>query len=360
MNHLLRRAVVAAGFTAFAVLPVCAATSAASSAASFASQSPSTYELSAAAGFSLPSLSSPLLRSSYGIAAPSFASSTLLSPNFSLDAGRNLDIAARFDNYDGGPSPLLSAVTAPYLGLANGGRYVGFTYAPSSELRLRLGSSFNSDGIDNLSVDPFSANGDLPLSYHASITQSLVAAASWDFSAATGFDVTAISSSRSGAPLGFDTNLPDRSSTNAIGVAAHVGLGGGWVTKLAYSEGLSQLDLRSGQASSEEQSYAIAIAKRGLFGDDAMGFAFSRPAPGLVSSFDALTNSGDLPPMVIAHGGEAALRPQAPENDFQLGYVTNFLDGALALQANASYQTNYQGQPGATAVSVLSRAKIRF
>ncbi len=52
--------------------------------------------------------------------------------------------------------------------------------------------------------------------------------------------------------------------------------------------------------------------------------------------------------------------PRRRKTDFQLGYVTNFLDGALALQANASYQTNYQGQPGATAVSVLSRAKIRF
>jgi len=358
MNHLLRRAVAAAGFIAFAMSPVCAAAPVASSAASFASQSPSAYELSAASGFSLPSLSSPLLRSSDGIAAPSFASSSLLASNFSLDAGRNLDIAARFDNYDGGPSPLLSAVTAPYLGLANGGRYVGFTYAPSSQLRLRLGSSVNSDGMDSYSIDPFSANGDLPLSYHASITQSLIAGASFDLSDSAGIGVTAISSSRNGAPLGFDASLPERSSTNAIGVSAHLGLGGGWVTKLAYSEGLSQLDLRSGQASSDEQSYAIAIAKRGLFGDDAMGFAFSRPAPGLISSFDALTSSGDLPPMVIAHAD--ALRPQAPETDFQLGYVTNFLDGALALQANASYQTNFQGQPGATAVSVLSRAKIRF
>ena len=62
--------------------------------------------------------------------------------------------------------------------------------------------------------------------------------------------------------------------------------------------------------------------------------------------------------MIIAHG--ETLRPQAPETDIQLGYVTNFLDGALALQANASYQMNYQGQTGATAVSLLSRAKIKF
>ena len=51
---------------------------------------------------------------------------------------------------------------------------------------------------------------------------------------------------------------------------------------------------------------------------------------------------------------------RAPESDFQLGYITNFMDGAVALQTNAAYQTNFQGQPGATSVSLLSRAKIKF
>ncbi len=212
--------------------------------------------------------------------------------------------------------------------------------------------------MDHFTVDPFATNGELPL-YHSSLTQSLLAGLSWDLSDFAGIGLTAISSVRDGVPLGYDASLPGKASTNAIGVSAHLGLGGGWVTKLAYSEGLSQLDLRSGQTTADEQSYSIAIAKRGLFGDDAMGFAFSRPAPSLMGSFtEGLAASGDLPPMVIAHGEK--LGPQAPETDFQLGYVTNFLDGALALQANASYQMNYQGQTGATSVSLLSRAKIKF
>ena len=36
------------------------------------------------------------------------------------------------------------------------------------------------------------------------------------------------------------------------------------------------------------------------------------------------------------------------------------LDGSVALQANASYQMNYAGQNGANAVSLLSRARIKF
>jgi hypothetical protein len=43
-----------------------------------------------------------------------------------------------------------------------------------------------------------------------------------------------------------------------------------------------------------------------------------------------------------------------------VGYITNFLDGAVALQTNAAYRTNAQGQRGATGVSLLSRAKIKF
>jgi hypothetical protein len=40
--------------------------------------------------------------------------------------------------------------------------------------------------------------------------------------------------------------------------------------------------------------------------------------------------------------------------------VTTFLDGALALQANAAYQLNTQGQNGTNSLAVVSRAKIKF
>jgi hypothetical protein len=358
MTHTLRIAVIAAGLAAISAALPARATTPASLHPFAEARTVSAYELSSGtSGFTLPP-ASPLLRSTYGITAPSFAISTLLSPNLALDAGRNLDIAARFDNYDGAPSPLLSAATAPYLSLANGGRYAGFTYSPSPDFRLRLGASLNSAWLGQYSVDPFAAPNELPLGYAPSVTQSLMAGLSWNVTDFAGIGVTAVTSTRNGAPMGIAAGLADKASTSAIGVSAHLGLGGGWVTKMAYSEGLSQLDLRTGQTATEEQSYSIAIAKRGLFGDDAMGFALSRPAPSLMGSFASLTESGDLPPMVIAHGEKLAV--QTPETDFQLGYVTNFLDGALALQANASYQVNYQGQTGATAVSLLSRAKIKF
>ena len=63
--------------------------------------------------------------------------------------------------------------------------------------------------------------------------------------------------------------------------------------------------------------------------------------------------------LVIGHE-QVSLAPGTPETDVELGYVTTFLDGALALQANAGYQMNLAGQKGQNSVTVLSRAKINF
>jgi hypothetical protein len=44
----------------------------------------------------------------------------------------------------------------------------------------------------------------------------------------------------------------------------------------------------------------------------------------------------------------------------ELGYVTTFLDGSIALQANAAYQVNPAGAKGQTAVTGVARAKLNF
>jgi hypothetical protein len=77
----------------------------------------------------------------------------------------------------------------------------------------------------------------------------------------------------------------------------------------------------------------------------------------LDNGFEMVGASNDLPPSFTVNN---RLPGNAGETDLQVGYVTSFLDGALALQANAAYQMNYQGQTGATSLAVLSRAKIKF
>lgn len=371
MNGFKRAAVFAAGFAAVSAvaMPMLARA---------ADLSPSLQSFGQAKALSAYALSAPGmtdggLESSFansqtgnGLALsngyPTFAASTLLSPNLALDSGSGLDAATRFLAYDGALQPFLAPVSAPYLSLANGGHYGGFTYVPAANLRLRIGAAINSERLDHFSFDPAQPTGPLALTYDASQSKSLLGGLSWDVSGALGLDVTAISSERSGVPLGFnsDAAIAPKASTQALGFSAHLNIGQGWVTTASFSDSLTQLDQRdtaAAPAALHEQSYSFAIAKHGLFGDDALGLSFSRPAPSLANSFAAgLTASGDLPPVMVTQG----LPGRAPESDFQLGYITNFMDGAVALQTNAGYQTNFQGQSGATSGYVLSRAKIKF
>ncbi|HEY0266551.1 MAG TPA: hypothetical protein VGC16_07350, partial [Rhizomicrobium sp.] len=237
--------------------------------------------------------------------------------------------------------------------------YTGVTFVPAANLRVRLGASVNSERLDRFSFDSAAPTGNLALVYDASETRSLLGGLSWDVTSALGLDVTGISAQRSGVPLGLTGNIAPKASTNAFGVAAHMNIGEGWVTTASFSEGMTQLDQRGSAAAANlrEQSYAIAIAKHGLFGGDAVGLSFSQPAPSMAGSFSSLTSAGELPPLVV---GQNFNPSHTPETDISVGYVTNFLDGAVALQTNAAYQTNVQGQRGATAVSLLSRAKIKF
>ena len=118
-------------------------------------------------------------------------------------------------------------------------------------------------------------------------------------------------------------------------------------------------DLVPGTGALKSQAYGIAIAKEGVFGDDALGIAVSRPVQ--VYSGGSVFNSAiDGNRLVFGKRRSDFTTSSTPESDIELGYVTSFLDGALALQANAAYQVNAHGESGKDAVSVLSRAKINF
>lgn len=366
MGNFRHAAVLAAGFAAmFVAAPVLAADLAPSLQSFGASRAISAYELSApglSGGAVQPAIDALLSGSTLRPSAPglpAMASSVLLAPNLALDGGRGIDIASRFTSRNDNVSPFLSAVTAPYLALANGGRYAGITYVPADNLTVRLGAAMNDERLDRFQFDAGAPVGPLALTYDASQSRSLLGGLSFDLTSALGVDVTAIASQHTGLPLGFtrEAGLAPRSSTAALGFSAHMDFGAGWVTTASFNEGLTQLDPRAGLGGTlREQSYSVAIAKRGVFGDDALGLSFSRPAPSMAGSLSSLSASGDAP-LTVAQGMPLG---RAQETDIQFGYVTNFLDGAVALQTNAGYQTNAQGQPGATSVSLLSRAKIKF
>jgi len=169
------------------------------------------------------------------------------------------------------------------------------------------------------------------------------------------------------APIVQTGFSPAKVSAQTLGVSGKVALGKGWVTTFTYNEGITQLDLRPAgsllttDGAQRSRSYGVAIAKHGLFGDDVLGLEVSRPSPSSLDGVD-LSDTAAVDPFdgFISSATRPIMSGTTQETDLQLGYVTTFLDGALALQANAGYQMNSAGQPGNNGVAVLSRAKINF
>ncbi|MBV9571382.1 MAG: hypothetical protein JO056_09090 [Alphaproteobacteria bacterium] len=162
-------------------------------------------------------------------------------------------------------------------------------------------------------------------------------------------------------------SLAQNTTTTTAGLSAHLDLGDGWITSVSYTVDTTQLDLKVGASptlatsSVHGQSYGVAIAKHGLFGDsDSLGISFSRPSDAYFGNV-SLADAG-LEGRVNLLGRYRGIRlaNSAQETDIAFGYVTSFFDGALALQANAGYQMNADGQNGVNGVTVVSRAKINF
>ena len=177
------------------------------------------------------------------------------------------------------------------------------------------------------------------------------ASLNWNFADWGAVAITASRSTGNASMLGIvpaSIGGAGAADTTALGIAARVGFGEGWVTSVAYSGGVTQLDLSrnpllGNSDSVTSQGFGVSLAKQGLFGADALGIAVSRP-------------------LQVYNGGiNAALaNSQARESDVELGYVTSFLDGTLALQANAAYQLNAAGNQGQSAVTGVARAKLKF
>ncbi|HEY4265718.1 MAG TPA: hypothetical protein VGM72_10395 [Micropepsaceae bacterium] len=182
----------------------------------------------------------------------------------------------------------------------------------------------------------------------------------WNFSDWGGLGLTASHANGDGSLL---SNIPASlrgavsTDSSALGISARVGFGEGWITTLTYAEGVTQLDLSrdrlvtsGGGDPVHSEAYGIGLAKKGLFGDDVFGIALSRPLQIYTGSvgFGALNTNFAL------------ANTQTRESDVELGYVTTFLDGTLALQANAAYQLNAAGTRGQNAVTGVARAKLNF
>jgi hypothetical protein len=260
-----------------------------------------------------------------------------------LANGRNwASFGDLFPSANGLSSDYLSGTTA----------FAGASFALTDELDLSFGRS--QLGFGAMSPDqPSQFSRDLAerLGDNLRDTATTTASINWNFSDWGGLAVTASRSTGNGSLLGVISGPMGAAGTvdsMSLGISARVGFGEGWVTTIAYSGGVTQLDLnRNGLLSSAEtvssRGFGLALAKQGLFGEDAIGISVSRP-------------------LQVYNGaiGAAFAGAQARESDVELGYVTTFLGGTLALQANAAYQLNALGAEGENAVTGVARAKLKF
>ena len=294
-----------------------------------------------------------------GVAGPSFAQNgSLLRPgSLNLTHGLRFDFSQgrNWDNY-GNLFSSPAALTSAYLSGTN--TYSGATFALGKSMSLSLGRETMSLGA--VSADqPSDLARMLALRSGADLNSigATTANLNWNFASWGGLGVTASRSTGDAALMSIVNSpivLPSAAQSSSLGITARVGFGEGWVTTVAYSEGVTQLDLSSSLKLNNpdplhSQSYGIGIAKTGLFGDDALGIAISQPLQVYSGTNLAAVNSGF-----------ALANTPARESDVALGYVTTFLDGALALQANAAYQVNAAGTKGQTAVTGVARAKLNF
>ncbi|HZZ11638.1 MAG TPA: hypothetical protein VFE79_13200 [Paraburkholderia sp.] len=305
-----------------------------------------------------------------------------LMPDVTLDLGARIDSASDFLNrsYAGsttaGESSLTSAIATPYATLADGGTFVGATVKVADDLHFGVTQSVLTPQSDRFSPSAYTMMSELtqssPFAGRREVS-STIASLNWDPTRWAGIGLTASQASERHGVLG-NLNTPalavaDGGRTSAAGVTAHVDFGKGWVTTASYSEGITQLDLTPAQGlmttatDLRSRAYGISVAKRGLFGrNDSLDIALSRPV-------QVYSGSANLVTTPILDGKAAALNyglqnlslaTRTPETDVELGYVTTFFDGALALQTNAAYQMNTRGQSGTNALAVVSRAKLNF
>lgn len=294
-----------------------------------------------------------------------------LSSDTAFEFGFDADASGRFNVTDVRANPaysgIFSSIAGFESGLGIGEAHAGASLGLGGGLSLNLGEQlFGANDLLFPNAYAVSQPFDSAIGFDRREAETSFAGVGWKFAPWGSVGLTATHAGARNSLGGMGELSLAKASSNGLGATGQIAFGGGWVTSFSYSEGVTQLDLRPAGAtlaseSLHNRSYGLAVAKHGLFGNDALGLAVSRP-------IDTGTGGIDLGGMATADPFDgfisSATRPilngATEQTDVELGYVTTFMDGALALQANAGYQMNTAGQPGNNSVAVLSRAKINF
>ncbi|HEY2069617.1 MAG TPA: S8 family peptidase [Rhizomicrobium sp.] len=304
-----------------------------------------------------------------------------LAKGVELNAGYNTLMSGSFSGYDVNASQAYdglfmqaAAVNSPYASFTDGGSFLGTNIQVADGVHVRFGASELGVQRGEYEAPVFSMVSQLQgpqAAYSQRQAQATLAGVDWDYASWGGIGMVATQTSEQNGLLGGLNSgalaMAGNANTSAVGLNARFGFGDGWVTTLSYSEGLTQLDLKAdslitGSDPLHSRAYGVAVAKHGLFDDnDSLGIAVSRPVQIYSGGIDLTAANGVDSNGNLTIGHEhLSLASSTPETDFELGYVTTFMNGAVSLQANAGYQSNVAGQSGLNGVTVLSRAKLNF
>ncbi len=297
-------------------------------------------------------------------------SATSFNLSNSLDP---IDIIGNKAGATGGLFRSAALATSPYVLLSNGGNYFSSTISLAEGLRANIGGFAIDPNRPSFSAPGFSYLNQVQAQqayYALGQSQTGVVDLDWDFTKWGTLGLIATQTNEQNGALRADPfSAVSQANMSTVGMTARVGLGDGWVTTLSYNEGLTQLELRPNSVvvaspadGLHSRSYGFAVAKHGLFdSSDSLGVALTRPLQVYSGAAEFTTDPLDAGLADLKLGRTfSGMSNSMQETDFELGYVTTFMGGAIALQANAGYQMNVDGLGGASALTVVSRAKINF
>jgi len=297
----------------------------------------------------------------------------------SFDVGYKLNLTGRINEFDANSSPAFaglflsaSAVNSPYASLTSGGNYAGTTVSLVDGVDVRAGYSWMSPDRQTTSLPPNDGLAQFTMHNQNAFDQraanSAVMSVSWKFADWGGLGVTASQTSEQNGVLGGVAsgalNVGRASDTSAIDTSLRLALGRNWLATLSYGEGVTQLNqlsssLFSSASALRSRSYGIAVATHDVLGNDALGFAVTRPMYAYSGSatVTAATNIDDAGNLTISHG-LVSFAEATPETDLEVGYSKSFMDGRLSLQSDAAYQMDLGGQSGRNAATFVTRLKL--
>ena len=299
--------------------------------------------------------------------------------NVSFDLGYQINLSGRINEYDTRASQLYdglflsaSSVNSPYTSLTNGGTYIGTAVLLSDGLKLRAGFSWLkpdtpwSEAPASDSIERYFARSQLgsPAQRDAG---AATLAMSWNFAEWGGIGIVGSDTIEQNGVLGGTAtgalNFARQAETIAVDSSVRVRISDSWLATISYGEGTTNLSIQPGSLLSSatalhSQSYGLALGTGDIFGDDAFGFAVSRPmyvsaGSGNYSVATGVDPSGNL----TISQGRLDFAARAPETDFEIGYTKLLLNGRVSIQSNAAYQWDIGGQSSRNALSALLRVK---